>query len=502
MEKVYFRDIDKMPDKPALPVPDYAALNTGFHRALMDPANKILRYSENGHPIFAAYIESTSNEMVTWGILALGEWLMNRDTEWIKGTYEDFFSQAHGLYLNAPGSQSSEHWYLFYVNMLAGALTRTLFKDDEKARLRMGSAADAMHEMAQRLQYDFNQQGYRFNEGRAFTNRDEYRQPDSIAGFAYQMLFAALQADRPMYLKESVEAVQRYLSFSHNPWYEIPNGSAGLMACAWLNAHGYRCDVYKAAFWVFDHEEGPLQIGRWGGEEVNGLMMGWRGETRQEAMNTAYSMETLMPLQFILPSVRYYPAMADAVGKYVRCVLSAFPLFYGQGLKKLHETRPDLDANIPYERLDAVRGGHSPCACGDFHGHRSVYGAGYLEWMEAMVRPTSDGEVFALDLALTDWLADEKYPVFLLRNHSQTAKKVSFTPADIWKQLRPELYTDERLSCTLCDLATLDTSPCDQSAEVLIAPGECVFAALIKNGETVAREDGFVRCGGAELLCL
>ena len=80
------------------------------------------------------------------------------------------------------------------------------------------------------------------------------------------MLFAARKANRPQYLSESVEALKRYQAFKENPWYEIPNGSEGLMAAAWLNAHGHTLDVKKIAGWVFDYEKGPMQTGKWGDE--------------------------------------------------------------------------------------------------------------------------------------------------------------------------------------------------------------------------------------------
>jgi hypothetical protein len=496
----HFPEIDRMPEHPQLPVPDYEKLNRDFRCALLDSKNKVLRYSQNGHPIFGAYIQSGSNELVTWGILAVGEFLSGRDAGWISVTYPDFFVPETGLYMNSPGAMATEFWYLFYVNTLAGAVMCTLFPGDKAARERMGSSADAMLRLAQMLDYDFNHQGFLFDKNVPFTRRDVYRQPDSIAGFAYNMLFAALRAERPQYLAQSVQALKRYQDFSENPWYEIPNGSAGLMAAAFLNAHGYELDVRKMAGWVFDHEHGPLQTGKWGDEEIDGLMMGWRGDTREGAMASAYSMETLMPLQFLLPCVRYCPDLADAVGKYARCVLSNFQLFYAMGTKPLFETQPGLAPSIPYEKLERERAGHTPAACGDFCGDRSVYGAGYLYWLEALVRPTSDDDVFAFDLSLTDWLAKEKYPVILLRNPNAVAQTVSFTPAGVWRTLRPELYKDSGLHCVLWDAESGQSLGSQSGAvTVTLAPGSVTLAALLPQGLAPAFSNGFLTAGGTEL---
>lgn len=435
-----FKDLENMKILPELQIPDYSELNRKFIEVVNDPAYKIRRENpENGHPVFGAYTESNSNELVTWGILAIGQWLMNKETDWIAPAYFDFFSKEHQIFLNVPKGSGSEYWYLFYVNLLAGAIKKTLYADDERAAECMKRSVASMRKMAESVNYDFNDQGYRFNEGKPFTNKDIYRQPDSVAGYAYQLLYAAKVLGEEDCLKESLTMIQKYEAFAENPWYEIPNGSAGLYTAAWLDAHGYKNDVKKAAGWVFDHDAGPMQKGFWGEECVNGLMMGWRGDTRKDALDSAYSMETLMPLQFLLPTVKYYPKLAEAVSNWTRHVLSSFQLFYGEGRTKLEETKPGEYTAIPYERLQRLEGRENPTACGDFAGHRSVYGAGYLMWLETLVRRTDDEWILALDLSITDWLSDKVCPVYLLQNPYDKEMTVSFSVADIWKKKRPDL---------------------------------------------------------------
>ncbi len=252
-----------MPDIPQLPVPDYKGLNREFRNALLNPANSAFRYDENHHPNFAAYLCSNSNEMVTWGILAIGEWLCARNTDWIRSMYYyDFFSEELKLYLNAHNATQSEYWYLFYANTLASSVARTLFEKDSEVFARMAQASDSMIALAKKINYDFNDQGYDFPIGKSFTNADIFRQSDSIAGFAYNTLFAALQADHREYLTESAKTIGMYQEFQANPRYEISNGSAGILAAAWLNVHGHKNGIHKIAGYVFDHDEGPLQTGR------------------------------------------------------------------------------------------------------------------------------------------------------------------------------------------------------------------------------------------------
>jgi len=188
-----FKAIEQMPDIPQLPVPDYKRLSLEFRNALLNPANRAFWYDENHHPNFAAYVGGNSSEMVTWGVIAIGEWLCAEDTDWIRSTYYDFFSEELGLYLNARNTTQSEYWYSFYVNALASAVAKTLFEKDAKSFARIAQSADSMVAMAKKVNCDFNDQGYDFSIGKPFTNADIFRQPDSIAGFAYNMLFAALQ---------------------------------------------------------------------------------------------------------------------------------------------------------------------------------------------------------------------------------------------------------------------------------------------------------------------
>ena len=493
-----FPDLEDMKKLPELSLPDYQELNKRFIEAVHDPANKIYRTNpQNGHPIFGAYTLSNSNEMVTWGILAIGEWLMNRDTKWIAPTYFDFYSQTHRIFLNSPDVDKVEYWYLFYVNLLAGAVYRTLYDGEETAKNYLMEAASSMKKLAKSINYDFYAQGFDFTTYQSFTNRDIFCQPDSMAGYAYQMLFASQILEQPDCLEESVNAIRRYQAYEKNPWYEIPNGSAGVLAAAWLQAHGYENDVEKTAFWIFDNENGPLQKGNWGDECVNGLMMGWRGESRKDAMDSAYSMESLMPMQLLLPSVRYCPALAEAVSNWVRHVMSSFQLYYGQGKTKLKETRPELSSAVPYERLQRLEGEENPVACGDFDGHRSVYGAGYLMWLDALVRNTDREWIYALDLSVTDWLSRKNCPVYLIQNPLEEEITVQFTAADIWKKKRPDLFENAFLVWELPSVRKLGIY--EEKITVTLKAKEYKFMAISK--EMPLTTTNFI-CGadGEELL--
>jgi hypothetical protein len=415
-------------------------------------------------------------------------------------TFWDFFSKEHNVFFNSPNHTRVEYWYLFYVNALAGIVAKNVINGGEAMALAAG-AADTLAEIAEKVQYDFNAQGFDFTVYKSWTNKHIYRQPDSLAGFAYNMLFAALSFDKPDLIAKSAYALDLYAAFESNPWYEIPNGSSGLYAAAWLNAHGWLNNVKKTAAWIFDNQEGPLQVGKWGKEPIDGLIMGWRGDNRMYAASAAYSMETLMPLQFILPAIRYCPELCKAAAKYIRCALSSFRLFFAEGTELIYETKPNINVSVPYEKLERERDGHTPAACGDYYGHRSVYGAGYMYWVEALARKTGENMIPALDLSLTDWPSAKKYPIFLLDNPFDRDVSLAFTPAPAWKCVAPDLFADGRLEASVWDLEDVSRlGAADGAINCALGPGRTKLIAVLPNGNTPQRAGGVIKCSGAELM--
>ena len=173
--------------------------------------------------------------------------------------------------------------------------------------------------------------------------------------------------------------------------------------------------------------------------------MGWRGDYREYATSAAYSMETLMPIQFLLPSIKYVPLLANSIGKYALHTLVNFQLFFAKGSKRIYETRPDFGHAVPYEKLEKEKDGNSPCACGDYLGHRSVYGGGYVLWMDAILRRTELDYVLALDLSITDWLSKKSLPTFLIYNPYNKDVSISFDIACQWQDMCPELFCENTL---------------------------------------------------------
>jgi len=457
MNQLTFKAIEEMPS-PLMDIPDYIALAKQFSKYIHDPVNKIIKVDNAGKTYFTSSTEGKGNELVTWGVIAVGEYFMlsERWKEYAQAL-DNYFNSEIEVYANAPGQTKTEYWYLFYVHTLAGAVYKSYFEKNEQARKRIMTAAYTLQNMAQGLAYDFNDQGYDFKLKKPWTNKDIFRQPDSIGGYAYNMLFAGIHGGDKSLVDEAAKAIELYGAFEDNPWYEIPNGSTALLAAAWLKSKGYDVNLERIAGFVFDPDRGPLQTGTWNGEAVDGLMMGWRGDDRESASSSAYSMETLMPLPFILPAVKYAPETAKSIVRYALNAVANFRLFFAEGKSaKIYETRPDLSNVVPYEKLEKVRDGHSPAACGDFLGHRSVYGGAYMPWIASIMRQTGAKNMPAWDIALTDMLDVNEHPdpMFLLHNNEKEEANASFSPCCVWKEKRPDLYQGEHINGSIYNYDT------------------------------------------------
>jgi hypothetical protein len=234
------------------------------------------------------------------------------------------------------------------------------------------------------------------------------------------MLFAYELFGEESFRKEALTALHHYQSFPTNPWYEIPSGSMAALAAARLSVTEPSIDIQRILGFVLDSSIGLMRTGRWGGKEVNGLMAGFVSEPPDQA----YSMETMVVLPYLLPILRYRPEFANDIGRYALNTLSNLRWFYPAFLPPEQQSRPDLNAAIPYERLSKSEKGQSPYATGDFAGNRSVYGGAYALWLGELVRPTSDPFIVQLDVSRTDFLCGKSHPTVLYYNPWDEAKIV------------------------------------------------------------------------------
>jgi len=410
-----------LPVRPEEQPLDFHALASAFEAYVMDPAHGVNLRAKDGRQVFPSALEGVEDGgLTTYGPMALGKELRGEGLEGLGASLKGYFSKPYGLFLDGAGATLCEYWYLMNVTALAYGLIRLRFGQDAEWLARVERSAERLKEMARQIKYDFNSQGYDFAKGAAFTNHDIYRQPDAVGGYAYVMLLAWKLTGKKFCLAEAKIGIDRYMDFAANPWYEVPSGAMAVMAAARLEAMGYPTNTRKALGFVLDSKAGLMAAGRWGGHEVNGLLAGFRTEPADQV----YSMESMVALPYLLPAVRFRPELAEEVARYALNAAANLRWFYPEYLPREDQSRPELPAMIPYERLSREEKGHSPYATGDFAGHRSIYGGAYVMWLDKMVQPQGDPWLLRWDLAKTDFLDRDLPPAFLYYNPSPGETRV------------------------------------------------------------------------------
>jgi hypothetical protein len=408
--------IENFPNVPEECPPNWLNLANKVNEFLMDSGNGILKTDEHGNKYFTAFLEGKSKELITFGCVTLGKILRGDEVNSLLPTLSDFYSDIFGLFLNGTKEQRIEYWYLMDVNALANAIIKLKLSDESSLSENWRNSANKLIELAHSINYDFNSQGFNFDQNIPFTLRDDFRQPDAIAGYAYLMAFAYEFFKDEKYLEEAKKALEIYQSFEVNPWYEIPSGAMACLAAAHLNSKGFQFDLFKILNFVFDSNTGSMLAGKWGDSEINGMMIGWRGFSREEATSSAYSMESMIVLPYVLPVVRYDSRFARAIGKYALHASANARLFYSEFLPETNQSRPDLKPEIPYEKLCKEYNRHAPYGTGDCEGHKSVYGGGFTLWWGSIINGTNEEYIPCFNVTKTDFLETDAFPTFLYYN--------------------------------------------------------------------------------------
>jgi hypothetical protein len=415
-----------LPARPENQPLDFRDIADAFNAYVMDPAHGVNRRANDGRQFFASALESKEDGGLTcYGPMAIGRELRGEGLEGLSESLKGYFSEPYGLFLDGAGASLCEYWYLMNVTALAFGLIRLRFATSPEWLSRVERSAVRLRDMAQQIRYDFNDQGYDFAKKAPFTKQDIYRQPDAVGGYSYVMLLAGKLTGKDFCLAEAKIGIDRYLGFSANPWYEVPSGAMAVLAAARLNAMRYPADVRKALSFVLDAKIGLMATGTWGKCAVDALMAGFSTEPAGEA----YSMESMVTLPYLMPAVRHCPQLAPEVARYALNAAANLRWFYPQYLPPENQSRPDLPAMVPYERLSREAKGRSPYAEGDYAGHRSVYGGAYAMWLDKLAQRQSDPWLLRWDLTKTDFLDSGLAPAYLYYNPSSGERHVAIETA-------------------------------------------------------------------------
>ena len=200
----------------------------------------------------------------------------------------------------------------------------------------------------------------------------------------------------------------------------------------------------------------------------------------------------------LVPLVRYNPAYAAAIGKWLLNAANAARFFYPQYMPDDHETIPQLAAVtkgvIAYEGMVHTATypeyEHIPAPVAQGDGPKwvpgknpvvsqfSVYGSAHAGIFGSIIRTTNVPGILQLDLLATDFFHDKAYPTYLYYNPYNDAKDVTM-PLENGKTL--DLYNTVT--------GTFISKNISGSTQIKLAPHEAAVVVCTPAGGNITYSD-------------
>ena len=367
---------------------------------------------------------------------------------------KEFFNRANGLnlVLNQPSTTTgNSFWYEIYPSILFAILS---YQYPQLASAKNGANDLSMWEILEVVAArwsealavlrgkgelpEFSWQAFDFSRMRPVFRW--WREPDAAAGVAWLLYAAYVAFGEPEFLAGAEQALQfleRLVDKEYNPLYEVLLPYGALVAARMNAEHGRNYRVEAFVRWCFGTSSARpgwgMLSGEWDGYRVDGLI---GSSTDHEGY--AFSMNTFVWAEPLVPLVRYDPRFARAIGKWLLHAAVNARLFYATSLPPNHQSSAFwAEASrgvIPYEGLrrwgvvgwDIV----SPYATGDAVRNKwaktdfSLYSGAHAGVFGGVVAPTNVEGILRLDLLATDYFRAPAYPTYLYYNPYAEEKTV------------------------------------------------------------------------------
>lgn len=343
------------------------------------------------------------------------------------------------------GGYGRDWWYDVYPNLMFYAIYDQYPSEPDFERIAR-SIAEKFYAADSILNgnYDYSY----FDYGRMTPMKNNIcAQPDAAAGHAWVLYAAYKKFGDKRYLKGALSATKALQSNPINPTYELLMPFGAYMAAVLNAEHGTRFDLGKMLDWTFDgtaicREGWGVLVGNWNGYDISGTV----GSTVDHG-GYGFLMNTFDAAWPLLPLVRYDPAYANAIGKWMLNAVNASRLFYPQYIPREHQTLPDsaevTKGVIAYEGIAMAstfdtlyKDLKAPVAQGDGPkwvpgknppvSQFSVYGSAHVGLFGATVEQTNVEGILKLDLLATDFFRRDAYPTYLCYNPYPAKKTISF----------------------------------------------------------------------------
>lgn len=350
----------------------------------------------------------------------------------------------------AGGGYGRDWWYDVYPNVLYYGVA-DLFPNVENTESIQRFIANQFYKADSALNGNYNYSYFDYAQMKGMVNNVPLQQ-DAAGGHAWVLYSAYEKFGDKRYLKAARSATEALLNQKESRFYEIllPFGA---YTAARLNAEqGTNYDVTKLLNWTFDGcqaKDGRYGWGviadKWGDYDVSGLQ-----GSITDGGGYGFFMNSVAMAWPLVPMVKYEPQYAKAIGKYMLNAVNASRLFYPDQVDDTHQWLPDLknltNGIIGYEgvrKIDDYNNpalkGISPVSTGDGpkwvtgqprESMFSLYSTSIVGVFGAIVHTTDVDGILALDCNVTDFYAENKFPVFLYYNPYNEVKTVTYSSAN------------------------------------------------------------------------
>jgi hypothetical protein len=395
----------------------------------------------------------------------------------------------------AGGGYGRDWWYDVYPNVLYYGVA-AIFPDVENTTEIQHKVAEQFFKADSVLNGNYDYSYFDYSKMKGMRNNIPLQQ-DAAGGHAWVLYSAYKKFGDPRYLQGAKSAVSALVSQKESRFYEMLM-PFGAYTAARLNAEqGTKYDITKILNQIFDgcqSKDGRYGWGviaeKWGDYDVYGLQ-----GSITDGGGYAFFMNSVAMAWPLVPLVKYEPQYARTIGKYMLNAVNASRLFYPDLIDEKHQWLPEIKdithGIIGYEGLrktddlgNPALKGVSPVAIGD--GPKwapgqpketmfSLYSTSIVGIYGAIVHTTEVEGILALDCNVTDFYAENRYPVILYYNPYTESKTVSYS-------------SDEKVD--LFDTVSKKYLAKDESGEISITipASEAVLVTVLPVGSILKNE--------------
>ncbi|WP_082435049.1 hypothetical protein [Pedobacter sp. Hv1] len=364
----------------------------------------------------------------------------NRDTKW-----DIMMNNTAPEVALLGGGYGRDWWYDVYPNVLFYAIYEKYPKQKDFDWIAK-SIAEKFYKADSILNGNYNYSYFDYGQMKPMKNQICLQQ-DVAAGHAWVLYAAYQKFGDKRYLKGAISAMNALESNPINPTYELLMPFGAYLAARMNVEQGTNFDVHKLLGWTFDgtavcREGWGVLTGKWNGYDISGIV----GSTVDHE-GYGFLMNTFDMAWPMVPLVKYQPAYANAIGKWMLNAVNASRLFYPQYMPKEHQTIPEFAAItkgvIAYEGIaksstfdTLYKNLKAPVAQGDGPkwvpgknpavSQFSVYGSGHVGIFGSIVAKTNVEGILKLDVLATDFYKNKAYPTYLIYNPYQENKVINY----------------------------------------------------------------------------